>query len=263
MRILSLRLIFIVVFLECCLTGYADEVLKIVYFDDYAPFSMSDKSGKMTGIFVDVFDEVFQKRMKINVKHDGGPWSRMQSKVESGDADAFCTFPNDKRKEYAVFADEPVMEIDFRMYTYKDNPNMDIFRAIKSKEDAVKILKTDQYSVGTYLGSGWVRDVFPAIKFDEAATLDGTIKKLALRRIDVTFDNTAVMRYKIKEMKLNSDIVEINASIDKTVFSFAVSKRSTFLKILSDKENDLKVFEEVLKSVKKDGTYDKIIKKYE
>lgn len=263
MGIFSFRLFLFVVFLECCSTGYADDVLKIVYFSDYAPFSMSDKSGKMTGIFVDVFDEIFQRRMKISVKHDGGPWSRMQSKVENGDADAFCTFPNDKRKEYSVFADEPVMEIDFKMYSYKDNPHLDIFNAIKSKEDAVKILKSGQYSIGTYLGSGWVRDVFPGIKFDEAATLDGTIRKLALGRIDITFDNTAVMRYQIKRMKFNADIVEINASIDKAIFSFGVSRRSRFLRILSDKENDLKIFETALRSMKKDGTYDKIIKKYE
>ena len=96
--------------------------ITIAYFDDYAPFSMVTPEKSVEGIFVDIFNEIFEKRLKIPVKHIAGPWARMQMMVENGEADAFCTIPNEKRRAYAIFSALPTLETEYRIYTYKGSP---------------------------------------------------------------------------------------------------------------------------------------------
>lgn len=48
----------------------AAEPMKIVYFQDYPPFSWS-QNNQMQGILIDVLDEALKNRMDIELSHKG------------------------------------------------------------------------------------------------------------------------------------------------------------------------------------------------
>ncbi len=87
-------------------SALANAPLKIVYFNDFAPFSFGD-SAQVQGIYPDLLTEVLANSLSIPVNHAAYPWSRAQQLVQSGEADAFFTTPTDARKAYATFAGDP------------------------------------------------------------------------------------------------------------------------------------------------------------
>lgn len=67
---------------------YAQHNMKVVYFDNFAPYSWVDKQNKQVrGLMIDILNEAIQSRMGINLSHEGYPWKRAQSLVKSGKAE--------------------------------------------------------------------------------------------------------------------------------------------------------------------------------
>lgn len=64
--------------------------LKLVYFDDFAPYSWRDEQGRMRGLMIDVMDRV-AAQMGLRVRHEGYPWQRAQKLVRMAQADGFVT----------------------------------------------------------------------------------------------------------------------------------------------------------------------------
>lgn len=127
---------------------HAENKIHFVYYNDYAPFSWSE-GGKIRGLYINVVDEIFINRLGISVVYEGYPWKRAQKMVRLGKADGYCTTITPERLTYSAATKEPVIEVNFRIYTTADNPRLDQLEKVKS------IQELQGFNLVEYSGSGW------------------------------------------------------------------------------------------------------------
>jgi polar amino acid transport system substrate-binding protein len=141
-----LLLLMTVLLLETVSAGA--KTLKIVYFDQFEPFSWRE-NNKMKGLFIDVVNEAIGKRMGLPVLHEGYSWNRAQAMVRDGSADGMCTIITSERLQYAVSTTTPVVTLNFRIFTAANNPRMSQLKRVKTIQDLSGFKLID------ILGSGW------------------------------------------------------------------------------------------------------------
>lgn len=254
--IFSIFIIFIPVFCTTTLSA-KERPMIIAFYGDYAPYSMVI-NGEIHGILKDILTEALKKRMGLSIRFAEGPWERMQKYVKRGEMDALCTVPTEARKKYAIPSKTVTIVGDLRIYTARNNPYIERLKQIKTIEDLRKGALANEYRVGSYIGSGWIKENFTQynIYVDLAPKQIQTIKKLALNRIDVFVNNSTVQRYNLKMMNMNDKIMELPSVLDQDHFYLLISKKSSYLKYLNE-------YDIVIHDMMKDGTIHTIIKKYE
>ncbi len=150
--------------------------------------------------------------MGLTVKHEFYPWERAQQNVKSGIADALITVPLPFRKEYSEVSKENVFGLTMTGFASIKNPKLNNLRTIKTISD----LKP--FTVGTYIGSGWVKNNIKDQPVDYAATIDLCLEKLLKGRYDVYVDTAEINSYKIKKKGLHKQIVKLPAEFQKVPF---------------------------------------------
>lgn len=185
--------------------AFANTPLKIVYFNDFAPFSFSD-SSQVQGIYPDLLTEVLTNGLSIPVSHAAYPWSRAQQLVQAGEADAFFTTPTDARKAYAVFAGDPPYEQRQSLVYAKDHPRRDAIAAIKSVDEL------DAFTHGNYQGNGWAEANFKDKKIDWAPNLQLLLGKVAKQRNDVSIQIRTTAMYTAKKLGITDELAYTDIS---------------------------------------------------
>ena len=231
-----------------CIQAFAVTPLKMVYFKDGAPYSFS-KDGKMTGILIDIVNEIIKKRMGIPVVHKGYPWARAQMLVKNGKADGFISVSTPTRKKYVETGKEPVIDIVFKMFVNAQNKKMNEFKTVQKLSDLKK------FKLGSYNGCGWAKARLKNMDIDWSDGAGITVKKLIKRRFDIFIDATRGIRWNIKKLGYKDEIVELPQVLDQVPFILCIGKNSPHMKIISK-------FDSILKDIKKDGTWQKILDKY-
>lgn len=226
------------------------ETMKIVYFNDFAPYSW-EEDNQMKGILIDILNEVLQKEMGINLSHQGYPWARAQRMVESGQADAFATVPTPVRREYTEISNEPVLVADFTLFVKTGNPRIPEFQQnIKAISDLKGI------KLGDYIGNGWAEQNLKGMDVDwSSSALDETLKKLARGRFDIYVGTRQVTFYNVKKLGLNDEITEIYNVMDSVSWNLCIGKKSTFV-------GQLPKFDETVKRVREQGKFEAIYQQY-
>jgi len=228
--------------------AFPQSTLKIVYFESYSPFSWKE-NNQMHGILIDVLNEALQKRMGIPVTHEGYPWKRAQMMVRRNIADAFATVPTPERKEYTVISNEPVILATFTMFINKNDSKTEQFKKIKKIDDLKK------FKLGQYIGSGWANKKLANMEVMWTSKLSSVLKMLANQRFDIFIDTSQVVRYNIKKMGYQSQIIEIPTILDSAPFKLCIGKKSPYVHIL------LK-FDETMKEIREEGKLQAIYNKY-
>lgn len=126
----------------------AQEPMRFVYFDDFAPYSR-ETDGRMEGIFIEIVDTVITEGMGVPVSHAGYPWERAQRMVAAGKADAFITVPTPKRRAYCEIGKAAVTVFSLNPFTHKNNRKMDALKEIETIQDL------SGFSIVNYIGNGW------------------------------------------------------------------------------------------------------------
>ena len=108
--------------------------LKMVYFDDFAPYSWRDEQGKMRGLMIDVMDRM-AAQMGLRVAHEGYPWQRAQKMVRLAQADGFVTIANSERRSYTLVVEEPVTTTTLTIFTPRAHSHMQEFLQAKRLGD--------------------------------------------------------------------------------------------------------------------------------
>ena len=240
------KVLFTLIFL--CYAPYVMGTMNIVYFNNFPSFSWIS-NGKMQGILIDVLNESLQVRMKIPVTHSGYPWARAQRMVQVGEADAFVTVPTPERKTYTNVSTEPVVIATFTIFVKKGYPKAEALKKIKTPSE----LKG--YRIGHYLGSGWAEKNLAGMKPDLTSSLDLTLKKLAAGRFDVFTDVSQVVRYRIKELGFENQIIELPNIIDSSTFNLCIRKNSQYADIIPR-------FDETIRKMREEGKLQEIYDKY-
>jgi len=229
----------------------AQNTMKLVYFNNFPPLSWEDENKQMRGILVDALTEAIQTRMGITVSHKGYPWARAQEMVRKGKADAFISLPIPERRSYTKVSSETVLPVTFTLFIRPGSPKIEALKKVKT----VGGLKG--FKVGSYIGSGWGRKnlVDAGIDVDIASTMNLCLKKLVAERFNVFTDVSQSVRYKIRELGLKDEIIELPNIIDSGEFQLCIGKESPFVNILPR-------YDEIVREMRKDGTLQKIYNKY-
>lgn len=242
------KFVWLFIVILSALPSFAEEPMKMVYFDNYAPFSWLEQN-EMKGILVDVVTEALQNRMGIPLEHKGYPWARAQSLVKENKADAFVTVPTEERRSYTEISSEPALLVTTVMFAKKGSPKIEALSRVKTIPD----LK--DFTIGNYMGNGWGKKALEGLNVEWIPTVDQTLAMLIKGRFDVFIDVSPVVNFNLKRLGYQDQIVELPPVLEAITFNLCIGKTSAYVDLLPK-------FDETLRAMRDDGTLQKIYDNY-
>jgi len=224
--------------------------------EDYKPYIYKDANGSCQGIFKDLMEEIF-RRLHIPLECRLYPWKRTQVFVHSGRADGMVTVATKKRLETMVKTD-PLVTSGEKIFARKDNPNIDEIKKIKTIEEM------KPFKVVEVIGAGWAEENFKDLPhLIWVPKLSSALYMLANGRVDIYVMNEFSGIETIRRMRKEpspfqenfNKIIVTPHTLEKISYSLLINKNSPWA-YLVPKINT------ILKELKQDGTYDRILQKY-
>ena len=242
-KLKALMLAMLSVFFVLGAKTHADTI-KIVSDTAYAPFEFKDSDQTYKGIDVDIINEV-AKREGWDVDMTFPGFDAAVNAVQSGQADALMagTTITDARKKLFTFSD-PYYDTAVVVYT-RGNAKISSYKQLKGKTIGVKNGTASQ----SFLKDNQEKYGYTIKTFDTSDLMNNS---LDAGSIDAAMDDEPVVQYAIKQGKdyaINMDGEKVGS------FAFAVKKGSQYEYLIDE-------FNEGLASMKEDGTYDAIMKKW-
>ena len=148
------KLIFVMIFSLFSVPVFAQDTMKLVYFNNFPPFSW-ENNKQMEGILIDVLTEAIQTRMGVPASHKGYPWARAQEMVKEGKSDAFATVPTSERRTYTEVSGESAVVATFTLFVKTDSPKAGELKNVRKVSD-LKGFKIGHYSHRIMVCSGMV-----------------------------------------------------------------------------------------------------------
>ena len=224
----------------------------VFYGDDsFSPYSYTENS-EMKGIDIEILGELESRTgYKIDVKLV--PWSRLLELTKLGKIDgSFSLFKTQDREEYALFTKFPIHYSEYSVFSLED-------KSYKSLSDFYG--KTVGLNTGFYISDEF-QDLAAKGRFTliESENINNHINQLLNKRIDFYVGNTLVVEEYLKKNKLTNLVVRSKTLIKSSTPAFLVlSKASDVGKSIEV----LTTINKAIESIHRDGTYKKIVKKYE
>ncbi|WP_044416319.1 substrate-binding periplasmic protein [Halarcobacter anaerophilus] len=220
--------------------------------ENYPPLNMENKKGELTGIGVEVFDEMLKRVGSKQSKKDFElmPWSRAYNIVKQKKNTVLFTTSRTKQRE--------------NLFKWVGPFGYSINGLIARKNSHIKInsLKDlNKYQVGTVLN-----DVGELILFDNGISKNNiqsvsgknailkSIRKLDAKRIDLFSYGIDMAKWDMKANGISFDDYEVVYELKRFSQYFTFNKQTP--------DYIIKMFQEALESMKKDGTLEKIVSKY-
>lgn len=231
------------------------KIVMIAYAEEWPPYSYRDKNGEIRGILISIINHLLSKELHYKVEHGGFPWKRGQLLAENGIYDGIITYASKKRKEKYFSTNEVLINLEWRAFA---STKSEKYKKIMEIEDPLSI-KEKNFIFGSVLGDHTTIDLLnnQGITSTQFKNVDIAVKVLNERRIDFFINSKLTTLNIIYKNKLENQI-KIHPKIYKKVpFTFLLSKQSDMDKKLIDKLNSL------IKKMKNDGSYEKLIKKIE
>ncbi len=244
-----MKIIFILLTIVLFFTSaFAQSTMKLVYFNDYSPFSWME-NNQMKGILIDALTEAIQTQMGIQVSHKGYPWERAQKMVKFNEADAFVTVPTLERKSYTEISTESVILVTFTLFVSKKNAQIEALKTVKNISDL------SNFSLVQNIGSGWATQNPGRMNVRWIPTLDKVLFLIAKDRYDIFVDASQVIRFNIKKLGYQDQILELPNIIDSASFNLCIGKKSPYVNILPK-------FDATIIEMRKNGKLQEIYDKY-
>ena len=215
----------------------------------YPPFEF-EENGVPRGISVDLTREAIQ-RMGYNVTITPYSWTRAVEMVQTGQAHGiFSLFRSAERETWGVFPKEPVF-ID-RQYFY-GTPG-----TVIQYDGTIGSLKN--YSIGITRGYSYGDAFDEAVKNGTLRTeaVDSNtanIEKVENGRIDAFIDSQYVTLYYLKQTGQTGKVTELALFREPELY-LAFSRKKVDLDFVDR-------YDRVMREMKRDGTYDAIVGKYD
>jgi len=205
---------------------------------DMAPYQFTGADGHVTGILVHLYGECF-RRLGIEFEYETYPWTRAQSRVQSGEADAMSTVTTDNRLTYAVPGNAILAIERLVAFAKRDNPRFDDIAKAQSIGDlkGLRIL--------AQMGSGWAEQNLPKDQILYGNDPEDLLVMLAVGRADLLIEDAAVTRLRLEGLRtrypnLPFDTIEAAQTPLATLeFRMMVSKKSGYLGRLKDIDRTL------------------------
>ncbi|QGY39098.1 transporter substrate-binding domain-containing protein [Pseudodesulfovibrio cashew] len=221
-----------------------DATLPIV-FEDYPPYEYVE-DGEVKGINLDLIREAF-RRMGVTPYFEPRPWKRAIYQLQAGEILALSSgFKTPEREKFALFPAPLAMETNVIACRAGLNAN------VHSLED-IRDLRVGVVSAYVY---GDPFDSMTGLNKVEAQSSEHLLRMLLENRVDVAVGNKAVFRYLALKLNREKDIRIAYVLGSQPLYVM-------FSKIRGPKTAELaKRFGNVMKGMVKDGTFDRILKRY-
>ena len=210
-----------------------ESAFRIAYHEDFAPFSQR-RDGRMTGIFVNIMDELLVKRLRLAVEHEGFPWARAQQRVKEGLADAFVTVATEERRAYTVPTQEWITQGRLSMFVRADEPQRSHLAQIRS------IAELKGFNIGTYLGNSWVKTKFADIEVNYVVNRESALKMLQAGRLQIVVDAANPTHAALRAAGMTGEIVELPPVLDVSEAHLCIGKKSPLLAYARDIDAQLR-----------------------
>lgn len=247
-RIFSTKFILLL-FLNFLTLSSSAKTLKLVTI--YYPPYIFEENNEVKGLSVDIVKKVFQK-MNQEVEIHIQPWVRSQQDIKDGNADViFTVFKNSERELFMDFNQIPIVNQNISFYSLKGT-------SIKFAGDFKNI---SPFKVGIVRGVSYGALFKQAVddkilNTEESYDYEKCVLKLKEGRTKIIIGNEAVVNYIINKIKLkHNEFIKISPRVESLPSYIAFSKKADYSQIK-------KKFDETFKKMKKDGEYNKIIKKW-
>lgn len=239
--------------------SYGGEIPKrsFIWIDDedYRPLIYRNEKGKARGLFYDIMSEAFE-RMNTPLQNHLYPWSRAQKLVENGKGDGMITvYTPSRQKNFRATA--PIVVVHEHVFSSRNNPKLDEILNVHSINDLRKFIIVDT------VGSGWSKDNLKGMKVIWVPTAESALNMVASGRADIYLLNDYSGPYFIKQQikkggplqKKLKLLVMGNYPLTTMEYRLLIRKNSPYAGIIDR-------FNAVLEQMHKDGTYQKIVKRY-
>lgn len=223
---------------------------RLAYFETYTPFSFRGPQG-MRGILVDLLEELLGRRLGLATEHQGYPWLRAQSLVETGQRDAICTVPTQARLAYAEASVEPVLIAPIKLFVRADHTRRAELATVRS----VAQLRALDLTVLSYVGNGWAQEQLQGCRVDWGGTFTEALRKLIAGRGDVMVENTVSMQHTLAGLKDGRQISMLEHKLADTRFHLLIGKHSPHLARLAD-------FDSALRQYRQEAAYTQVFNTY-
>lgn len=243
------------VFPSSAITAGRKRPFKWVDDKDYNPLIYKGIDGKPAGFFKDIMTEVF-RRMDIPLQCEVYPWKRAQKYVAEGIGDGMITNLT-KTRAILFAATDPLFINSERVFARKDNPRIREIMAV----DSIEGLKS--FNIVETIGSGWAEEHFKDLNITWAPTYSSALNMLANGRVDAYIlgyypgmaDIVERINNKVRYSEKFKQIVVSRNSLAEIPFCLLIRKTSEYMSIIPRFNNTLRL-------LRKDGTYQVIFKKY-
>jgi len=229
-------------------TSLYSQVLELVTFE-YPPYEYT-QNRKVKGLAVDIVKLIF-KEMNQSITIEVLPWAKAIQYIKEGKKDAvFTAFKNLKRVKFADYSQALIPQV-VSLFVKKDSPvsyNGNLYKLSKYSIGVVK-----KVSYGERLDNAISANVFRRVD----VVNDGryNFRRLLNGRVDIVASNRDGALHILNQLGKVDEIVELSPKLQMVPSYIAFSKKRNLTHI-RDK------FDSILKRIKKDGTYSRILKFY-
>lgn len=222
-------------------------------FADWPPIISLDDSGDAWGLYADIIHELFNKRLQIDTKAKMLPWKRAQASVQNGSIDFIITVPTKERLTYASASDSSFYDLYLHVFTWNGHPKQEAMKHITSAED----IKELNLIPVTNLGNGWHKNNIDTygVKTHYVPAEANAVSFLSFKRADITIEALETMVFALKNMTLDTKIVDTNARFGPLSMHLLLSNKSSHITLLPK-------INRTYKAMIDDGTVSRILKKY-
>jgi polar amino acid transport system substrate-binding protein len=230
----------------------AEQGLMRIDYPEFWPFFARQDNGEMTGFFYEIVTTALTE-MGIAARWEAYPWSRCQTNVKNGEADAMITVPTSERLEYTQTHADPFYLKELKVFTYSGHPRLEAIEKIRTIDDII----AGEFSVVTYIGNGWSEKNLATrgVKIEASAQLINVWRMLAHKRGDIVIEWPIAAWPDIRKAGLEGQIVQTGVSLESMPFHLLVRKGSPHAARLDE-------FNRIILRMQADGSQQDIVNSY-
>ncbi|MBN1967867.1 MAG: transporter substrate-binding domain-containing protein [Candidatus Delongbacteria bacterium] len=222
------------------------------------PQEFTDSEGNPNGFNIEVIREA-AKRAGFDIKVVFHPWKRALQNAFDGEVDGIIDAGyNEERALHLLYPSENIYTEEIFLFKRKGTDLILKDNLSNSPEISVGVGR------GFYYG-GIVQDILDRKGFkniEEVNSYEQNIKKLIAGRFDALVANELNAVYEAKKLGVSNQIEKCLNEKDNQPYLLSSSKTYLAFSKKTVKQELVDKFDQALKEIKKDGTYDKIKKKY-
>jgi len=215
---------------------------------DFPPYAFK-VNDEVVGFNVEILNHIF-KKLNIKIKYLIVPWARAVQMVKQGEADAiFPFFKNSKRELFTdypnAFTSEPIA-----MFVLS-NSNI-LYSGDLSQLSSFTFGRVRGYSSGQSFDIAVKNG---SLKLEIANNSEQNLKKFFRKRFDILVDNKYYVLSSLKRLNKLEDVKQLRPILIDNSAYLGFSKYLNHKKIIKD-------FNRIIKTMRKDGSYNKILESY-